>query len=157
MVQYLSCKCCSRTDMSSSFSAVSTDCHPIFFLSCTLHVSQKRVSTLAIAIFYSTVVTIHESTPVDPCFVHETQIVQHMNSFMHTIMKQMTVAAVAQTWSWCTDWNQNGHSFSCLVNWWQLVLDRHFPLTIFSDICMVIGLVFLEHCVLCHVLNVAQS
>jgi len=67
-----------------------------FFLSCTLPVSQKQVSSLAIAIFYSTVVTVHESTPVELCFVHETQIVQHMNSLMHKIMKPMAVAIVAQ-------------------------------------------------------------
>lgn len=98
------------------FSTVSTDCHPLFFL-------VLYRTTLEIAIFYSTVVTIHVSTPVEPCFVHETQIVQHMNSFIHKIMKQMSVAAVAQAWGWCTDWNQNSHSFSCLVNWWQLVLE----------------------------------
>jgi hypothetical protein len=69
---------------------------PIFFLSCALPVLQKQVATLAIAIFYSTVVTIHNSTPVEPCLVHETQIVQHTNSLMHKIMKQVAVAAVAQ-------------------------------------------------------------
>lgn len=97
MVQYLSCKCCSHTHTYSSFSAVSTDCHPLFFLSCTPPVPQKQVSTLAVAIFCFTVVTIHESTPVEPCFVHETQTVQHMYSFVHKIMKLIAVAAVAWT------------------------------------------------------------
>jgi len=90
MVHYLSCNCCSHTQISSSFVT------HFFFMSCTLPVSQKQVLTLAFAIFCCTVVTIHESTPVELCFVYETQIVQHMNLFMRRIMKQMAIAAVVQ-------------------------------------------------------------